>query len=83
MTLPKLTRLNRVLVFKAIDGDPERFNAEFFYSHILNFAEVRIRHDCCNNDVAILDFTNTTIGHLLKTALPLLKKTQTVIEVSS
>lgn len=82
MTLPKLVGLHRVIVFKILDGDPEKFNPELLFAHIVNFSEVRIRHGCSYSDIVVYDFSLVKIAHVLKVSLPLLKKLQTVAEVS-
>lgn len=81
MSLPKLFGLDRVTVIKLMDDDPEKYNAELYFSHILNYSEVRIMYDCCYKDILVFDFTATKVGHVMKT-LPLLRKMLVIAEVS-
>lgn len=74
--------MNRVTVYKMIDDNPKHFNPELFYSHILNFNEVRMVNDCCISDITIVDVSNVKITHVMKTPIMLLQKVQAIFEVS-
>lgn len=82
MTLPKLLDLNRVVIFKLIDNNPENCVVEYFYNHLFNFAEVRLLYDFCINDIIVLELSNAKMAHLLKISPTLLYKVQIIVQVS-
>lgn len=82
MTLPQLLGLDRVVIFKLLNDDPEQFNVEHLFAHILNYSEIRLQYECCHKDIVIFDLGGAKLSHLAKTPLSLIHKIQVVIEVS-
>lgn len=80
-TLPKRVGLDRVLVIKLRDHDPEKLNTEHLFNHIINVTEIRLLCDCSSIDIYIYNFSGTKIARLLKTLLTRLQKLQAIGDV--
>lgn len=83
VTLPKLVGLDRVVIFKFIDDDPEKYNVEHLFAHMLNYSEIRLYYECCHKDIVIFDLSGAKVGHLARTPISLIHKIQVVVEVST
>lgn len=80
--MPKLCGLDRIVIFKFIDSNPEKFDPELLFSHVLNTIEIRILHDHSHKDILIYDLAGAKMAHLMKMTLTVLKRIEAIIEVS-
>ncbi|XP_050445986.1 retinol-binding protein pinta-like isoform X3 [Cataglyphis hispanica] len=79
--LPKLTPENfRIFVCRFLHTDSSVFDVYATVKYFCMIMDTRIEEDIVNSDVFILDFTNLTLGHILKHTPPILKKIDVILE---
>lgn len=83
LPLPKLVGLDRVFVLKLADCNPENLHTELLYSHMINFVEVRLLHECVHKEIHLIDFAGVKAAHLFRIPFPLLLKLQIIAEVDN
>lgn len=81
MPLPKLTSdLNRVVVFKMITNDVEKFDPQALIAHALNVCIVRLLEDKAISNVLVCDLTGCHMGHLARLSPLFIKKVLYLVE---
>lgn len=84
MPLPKLTKeFSRIQVFSHLNNNAENFDFNLHVKYVFVNADLRYFNDDCLTDTIILDLGNATLSHVLKNNPVILKKAQTVVEVSN
>lgn len=80
--LPKLTKdLYRVVLFYFKNASPDEYNPVFTISYAVAMHELRYLEDVSMGVIFILDFTNVTVGHMLKATPTVMKKLNALLSV--
>lgn len=82
--MPQLTdELDRVHYFRMSKCDVELFDLAGFTKLAVNTMELRFLYDKAITDHYIFDYTNYTMGHVVKLTPVYFKKVYTILEVNN
>jgi hypothetical protein len=82
--MPQLTPdCDRVVVIGVLTSDSTDFNMLDSLLLYLMMMEIRISEDYCSSDIYVFDYSNVTLGHVLKITPTIMKKYELCGYVSS
>jgi len=82
--LPQLTEdYDRVTLMTYLDQDPSKYFVYDVIKLACMVSEIRLIEDYNLSEIIIIDLNNITVGHAVKYTLPVIKKLQLSVKVSS
>jgi len=82
--MPQLTpEFERVIIYSYPPTGAKNFDVCNFIKQILMVQEVRMSEDYCHSDIKIIDFANSTAGHVPKLSFTDMKRYELCVLVSA